>query len=170
MESSVQEDRQAIRQAVRELCKDFPSAYWRDIDKHEKSPQEFVNALTASEYLAALIPEEHGGAGLGITEAGIILEEINHSGGKSGARPAQMIIIGTLLPWGRCVVTAATNKSGAIFPRSPRAIYACRPLPSPSRMPVRRPRASKHAPFARETATSSPVRRSSSHARSGGTG
>jgi acyl-CoA dehydrogenase len=57
MESSVQEDRQAIRQAVRELCKDFPSAYWRDIDKHEKYPQEFVNALTASEYLAALIPE-----------------------------------------------------------------------------------------------------------------
>ena len=45
MESSVQEDRQAIRQAVRELCKDFPSAYWRDIDKHEKYPQEFVNAL-----------------------------------------------------------------------------------------------------------------------------
>jgi len=100
MESSVQEDRQAIRQAVRELCNDFPSAYWRDIDKHEKYPQEFVNALTASEYLAALIPEEYGGAGLGITEAGIILEEINHSGGNSGACHAQMYTMGTLLRHG----------------------------------------------------------------------
>ena len=100
MESSVQEDRQAIRQAVRELCKDFPSTYWRDIDKHEQYPQEFVNALTASGYLAALIPEEYGGAGLGITEAGIILEEINHSGGNSGACHAQMYTMGTLLRHG----------------------------------------------------------------------
>src|ERR1700704_878769 len=100
MESSVQEDRQAIRQAVRELCQDFPSAYWRDIDKHEKYPQEFVNALTASEYLAALIPEEYGGAGLGITEAGIILEEINHSGGNAGACHAQMYTMGALLRHG----------------------------------------------------------------------
>src|SRR5438445_89142 len=100
MDSSVQESQQAIRQAVRELCKGFPSAYWRDIDKHEKYPQDFVNALTASEYLAALIPEEYGGAGLGITEAGIILEEINHSGGNSGACHAQMYTMGTLLRHG----------------------------------------------------------------------
>jgi len=100
MESSVQEDRQAIRQAVRELCQDFPSAYWRDIDKHEKYPQEFVNALTASEYLAVLIPEEYGGAGLGVTEAGIILEEINRSGGNPGACHAQMYTMGTLLRHG----------------------------------------------------------------------
>jgi acyl-CoA dehydrogenase len=100
MESSVQEDRQAIRQAVRELCKDFPSAYWRDIDKHEKYPQDFVNALTASEYLAVLIPEEYGGAGLGVTEAGIILEEINRSGGNPGACHAQMYTMGTLLRHG----------------------------------------------------------------------
>src|SRR6266566_668223 len=100
MESSVQEDRQAIRQAVRELCNDFPSAYWRDIDKHEKYPQEFVDALTESGYLAALIPEEYGGAGLGITEASIILEEINHSGGNSGACHAQMYTMGTLLRHG----------------------------------------------------------------------
>src|SRR5712672_4378034 len=100
MESSVQEDRQAIRQAVRELCQDFPSAYWRDIDKHEKYPQEFVNALTASEYLATLIPEEYGGAGLGITEAGIILEEINRSPGNGLAFHAQMYTMGTLLRHG----------------------------------------------------------------------
>src|SRR5262245_50392668 len=100
MDSSVQEDRQAIRQGVRELCKNFPSAYWRDIDKHEKYPQEFVNALTASEYLAVLIPEEYGGAGLGVTEAGIILEEINRSGGNPGACHAQMYTMGTLLRHG----------------------------------------------------------------------
>ena len=78
----------------------FPSAYWRDIDKHEKYPQEFVDALTASEYLAALIPEEYGGAGLGVTEAGIILEEINRSGGNPGACHAQMYTMGTLLRHG----------------------------------------------------------------------
>src|SRR3990172_2672249 len=80
MESSVQEARQSIREEVRRLCQDFPDRYWQDVDKHEKYPIEFVNALTSSGYLAALIPEEYGGAGLGITEAGIILEEINHSG------------------------------------------------------------------------------------------
>src|SRR5687767_2147933 len=100
MESSVQEDRQAIRQGVRELCKGFPSAYWRDVDKHEKYPQEFVDALTKSEYLAVLIPEEYGGAGLGVTEAGIILEEINRSGGNPGACHAQMYTMGTLLRHG----------------------------------------------------------------------
>jgi acyl-CoA dehydrogenase len=100
MESSVQEDRQAIRQGVRDLCKNFPSTYWRDVDKHEKYPQEFVDALTKSEYLAALIPEEYGGAGLGVTEAGIILEEINRSGGNPGACHAQMYTMGTLLRHG----------------------------------------------------------------------
>src|SRR5580658_8817869 len=94
------QDQQAIRQSVRELCRDFPDAYWRKVDKHEQYPQEFVNALTASGYLAALIPEEYGGAGLGITEAGIILEEINHSGGNSGACHAQMYTMGTLLRHG----------------------------------------------------------------------
>jgi len=94
------EDRQAIRDAVRKLCKDFPDAYWRAVDKEERYPEEFVLALTQSGYLAALIPEEYGGAGLGITEAGIILEEINHSGGNSGACHAQMYTMGTLLRHG----------------------------------------------------------------------
>ena len=100
MESSVQEARQSIREEVRKLCRDFPDAYWQDVDKHEKYPQEFVDALTTSGYLAALIPEEYGGAGLGITEAAIILEEINHSGGNSGACHAQMYTMGTLLRHG----------------------------------------------------------------------
>ena len=100
MESSVQEARQSIREEVRKLCRDFPDPYWQDVDKHEKYPQEFVDALTTSGYLAALIPEEYGGAGLGITEAAIILEEINHSGGNSGACHAQMYTMGTLLRHG----------------------------------------------------------------------
>ncbi len=99
-DATVNEDRQAIRMAVRNLCKDFPDQYWRDVDKKEEYPQAFVDALTKSGYLAALIPEEYGGAGLGITEASIIMEEINHSGGASGACHAQMYVMGTLLRHG----------------------------------------------------------------------
>jgi len=94
------DDVQAIRDNVRALCKDFPDTYWREGDKKGAYPQEFVNALTESGYLAALIPEEYGGSGLGITEAGVILEEINHSGGNSGACHAQMYTMGTLLRHG----------------------------------------------------------------------
>jgi acyl-CoA dehydrogenase len=85
---------------VRQLCRDFPDAYWRDVDKKEEYPLAFVEALTKSGYLAALIPEEYGGAGLGITEASIVLEEINRSGGNSGACHAQMYTMGTLLRHG----------------------------------------------------------------------
>ena len=98
--ASVQEARQSIREEVRRLCEDFPDRYWQDVDKHEKYPQEFVDALTESGYLAALIPEEYGGAGLGITEASIILEEINRSGGNSAVCHAQMYTMGTLLRHG----------------------------------------------------------------------
>jgi acyl-CoA dehydrogenase len=100
MSPQTTEERKAIREAVRSLCKDFPDPYWRAVDKEERYPEEFVSALTKSGYLAALIPEEYGGAGLGITEAGIILEEINHSGGNSGACHAQMYTMGTVLRHG----------------------------------------------------------------------
>ena len=90
----------AIRENVGAICKDFPDTYWRDVDKKEAYPQDFVTALTASGYLAALIPEQYGGAGLGIAEAGVILEEINRSGGNSGACHAQMYTMGTLLRHG----------------------------------------------------------------------
>jgi acyl-CoA dehydrogenase len=93
-------EQQQIREAVRTLCRDFPDAYWRKVDKAEQYPEEFVRALTQSGYLAALIPEQYGGAGLGITEASIILEEINRSGGNSGACHAQMYTMGTLLRHG----------------------------------------------------------------------
>src|SRR5216117_3690953 len=100
MDSSVQESQQAIREEVRKLCQAFPDSYWQQVDKKELYPQEFVDQLTTSGYLAALIPEEYGGAGLGITEASIILEEINHAGGNSTACHAQMYTMGTLLRHG----------------------------------------------------------------------
>ena len=95
-----EEDRQAIRDAIRKICAGFPDTYWREIDKAGDYPQAFVEALTKSGYLGALIPEEYGGAGLGITEAGIILEEINRSPGNALACHAQMYTMGTLLKHG----------------------------------------------------------------------
>src|SRR5690348_8949114 len=94
------EDQESIRQSVRQLCKDFPDAYWREVDKKHNYPEAFVTAVTKSGYLAALIPEEYGGAGMGITEAGIILEEINRAGANPGACHAQMYTMGTLLRHG----------------------------------------------------------------------
>jgi len=89
-----------LREAVRELCRRFPDGYWRDLDARRLYPQAFVQALTEAGYLAALIPEEYGGSGLGVTEASIILEEINRSGGNAAACHAQMYIMGTLLRHG----------------------------------------------------------------------
>jgi len=89
-----------LRTAVRELCGRFSDAYWRDLDREGDYPEEFVKTLTEAGYLAALIPEEYGGSGLGISEASIILEEVNHSGGNSAACHAQMYIMGTLLRHG----------------------------------------------------------------------
>jgi len=89
-----------LRSAVRELCGRFSDTYWRDLDREGGYPEEFVKTLTEAGYLSALIPEEYGGSGLGISEASIILEEVNHSGGNSAACHAQMYIMGTLLRHG----------------------------------------------------------------------
>jgi len=94
------DEHQAIRENVRRLCKKFPDEYWRNVDKAEEYPNAFVDALTTSGYLAALIPEAYGGPGLGVTEASIILEEINRSGGNSSVGHAQMYTMGTLLRHG----------------------------------------------------------------------
>jgi acyl-CoA dehydrogenase len=98
--ASSPEERQQIREAIRRICAGFPDAYWRDIDKKNEYPQAFVDALADSGYLAALIPEEYGGAGLGVLDASIILEEINRSGGNALACHAQMYTMGTLLRHG----------------------------------------------------------------------
>jgi len=89
-----------IRDEIRKVCKEFPDAYWRDIDAKKDYPEAFVRKLSELGWLAALIPEEFGGTGLGITEASIILEEINHSGGVATACHAQMYTMGTLLRHG----------------------------------------------------------------------
>src|ERR1700682_2575897 len=89
-----------LKVAVAELCRNFPDKYWRELDAQRAYPEEFVSALTKAGYLATLIPEEFGGAGLGVTEATIILEAIHRSGGNAGACHAQMYIMGTLLRHG----------------------------------------------------------------------
>jgi acyl-CoA dehydrogenase len=89
-----------LRSGIRELCARFPDEYWRRVDRDEAYPQEFVDALTAAGWLAALIPAEYGGAGLGISQAAVIMEEINRSGANGGACHAQMYIMGTLLRHG----------------------------------------------------------------------
>jgi len=94
------ETHEELKSAVRELCRDFPDTYWRDLDAKRAYPEAFVQALTQAGYMAALIPEEYGGAGLGVTEASVILEEIHHSGGNAAACHAQMYIMGTLLRHG----------------------------------------------------------------------
>ena len=91
---------QDIRDAVRALCAQFPNAYHRKVDAARAYPEEFVAALTNAGWLAALIPTEYGGAGLGLTEASVIMEEINRSGGNSGACHGQMYNMGTLLRHG----------------------------------------------------------------------
>jgi acyl-CoA dehydrogenase len=89
-----------LRSGVRELCDRFPDEYWRRIDREEAYPQEFVAALTEAGWLGALIPAEYGGAGLGISQAAVIMEEINRSGANGGACHAQMYIMGTVLRHG----------------------------------------------------------------------
>jgi len=100
MDFGVADEHLTIRRAVGEICRSFGDEYWRRIDRERAYPQEFVAKLTEQGWLAALIPETYGGAGLGIAEASIILEEINHQGGNAGACHAQMYIMGTLLRHG----------------------------------------------------------------------
>jgi acyl-CoA dehydrogenase len=89
-----------IRDAVRALCGEFSAEYFRKIDEERGYPEAFVNALTEAGWLAALIPQEYGGSGLGLTEASVIMEEINRAGGNSGACHGQMYNMGTLLRHG----------------------------------------------------------------------
>ncbi|MBL8698410.1 MAG: acyl-CoA/acyl-ACP dehydrogenase [Alphaproteobacteria bacterium] len=93
----VEADHQELRDAVRDLCSRFDGAYWRGVDEARGYPEAFVDALTAAGWLAALIPEEYGGSGLGLTEASIVMEEINRSGGNSGSVHGQMYNMSTLL-------------------------------------------------------------------------
>jgi len=97
---SASDSHQDIRDAIRDLCTQFPGSYFRAIDEKRGYPEAFVDALTKAGWLAALIPQEYGGSGLGLTEASIIMEEINRSGANSGACHGQMYNMGTLLRHG----------------------------------------------------------------------
>jgi alkylation response protein AidB-like acyl-CoA dehydrogenase len=99
MDFSALEELDEIRRAVRELCAQFPGTYWQGLEP-DRYPEEFVTALTEHGWLAALIPDEFGGAGLGLTAASVIMEEINASGCNAGACHAQMYTMGTILRHG----------------------------------------------------------------------
>ncbi|MBO32284.1 MAG: acyl-CoA dehydrogenase [Rhodospirillaceae bacterium] len=90
----------AIREGVRAVCAQFPGDYWQETDRERAYPTEFVNALTEAGYLAALIPEEYGGSGLGMRPTAAIMEEIQKSGCNGGGCHAQMYIMGTILRHG----------------------------------------------------------------------
>ena len=86
-----------LRIAVREVCRRFSDDYWRSLDQECAYPDVFVQAMTEAGFLAAIIPREYGGLGLGLTETSIILEEVNRSGGNSGTAHAQIYTMATLL-------------------------------------------------------------------------
>ena len=94
------EDFPEIRASVRKICGGFPGLYWRGLDEKQEYPEAFVAALTKSGYLAALIPEAYGGAGLPLRAASVILEEIHAAGCNAAACHAQLYIMGTLLRHG----------------------------------------------------------------------
>ena len=91
---------QDLRDALRGLCRAFDAAYWQKVDTDRGYPEAFVDALAEAGWLAALIPQEYGGSGLGLAEASVIMEEINLSGGNAGACHGQMYNMGTLLRHG----------------------------------------------------------------------
>jgi len=94
------DDHQELRDAVRALCVGFDSSYWQRIDEQRAYPEAFVDALTKAGWLAALIPTQYGGSGLGLAQASVIMEEINLSGGNAGSCHGQMYNMGTLLRHG----------------------------------------------------------------------
>ncbi|MBK5502685.1 MULTISPECIES: acyl-CoA dehydrogenase family protein [Peribacillus] len=100
MTTSTVTDLDIIRKSVRSLCAKFPETYWKELDEKKAYPEEFIKTLTQEGWLSVLIPEEYGGAGLGMKEASVILEEVNRSGGNAGAGHAQMYTMGAVLRHG----------------------------------------------------------------------
>jgi acyl-CoA dehydrogenase len=94
------DEQRALKAGVTEICKRYPGEYWRDLDSRREYPEKFVNELTQTGYLGCLIPQEYGGAGLGVREGGLILETIHANGGSASAVHAQMYIMGTVLRHG----------------------------------------------------------------------
>ncbi len=123
MDFNLTEEQVQIREEIRKVCQEFPNAYWRELDQKREYPQGFVQRLTELGWLAALIPEEYGGSGLGITEASIILEEII----ALEVRPRSAMR--RCIPWVRSSAMGAMGKRSATFPKLPKGRLACRLLP-----------------------------------------
>jgi acyl-CoA dehydrogenase len=100
MNLTLTDEQRALRDGVADICKQYPGEYWRALDVKREYPEAFVNDLTKSGYLGALIPEQYGGAGLGIIDGALILETIHANGGNAAACHAQMYIMGTVLRHG----------------------------------------------------------------------
>ena len=100
MDFNLSPDQELYRDGVRAVCTTYPESYWRQVDAEKHYPDEFVRALTNGGWLSVLIPAEYGGAGLGLVEACIVLEEINASGGNAAVCHAQMYTMGALLRHG----------------------------------------------------------------------
>ena len=100
MDFHLTEQQRSIQNSVRDVCRKYPDSYWRELDGQKGYPEEFVQELTQLGWLSTLIPEEYGGGGLGVTEASLVLEEINRSGGCGTVCHAQMYTMGTLLRHG----------------------------------------------------------------------
>jgi acyl-CoA dehydrogenase len=97
---SLTDEQRALKAGVADICKRYPGEYWRELDVKREYPEAFVNELTRAGYLAALIPQEYGGSGLGVTEGSLILQTIHEQGGNAAACHAQMYIMGTVLRHG----------------------------------------------------------------------
>ncbi len=145
-----EKDLHGVPARTRALCARFPDEYWRETDVDRRYPQEFVDTLTAAGLLSILIPTEYGGEGLGVTEASVVMEEINRSGGHSAACHAQMYTMGALRAHG------SEALKDAYLPRSPLASCGCRPSPSPRPTPARTPPPSPRPRSATASTTSSP--------------
>ncbi|PSR23745.1 MAG: acyl-CoA dehydrogenase [Sulfobacillus acidophilus] len=100
MDYSLTDEQKGIQAAVARLCQDYPDEYWRSLDQKHEYPTAFVDALIQGGWLSVLIPEEYGGSGFGLTEASLILETINRSGGTGMPAHAQMYVMGTILRHG----------------------------------------------------------------------
>jgi acyl-CoA dehydrogenase len=100
MVSRANDPHQSIRDGVRAVVQQFDSRYWQEVDEARAFPEAFVTALTEAGWMGALIPEEYGGSGLSLTEASVIMEEINRAGGNSGACHGQMYVMGCVLRHG----------------------------------------------------------------------
>ena len=158
MSFTLTEEQRALKAAVYDLCKQYPPEYWRDLDAKREYPDALVNDLTKAGYLGVLIPQEYGGAGLGIMEGALILEEINRSGGNAGACHAQMYIMGTVLRHG------SEQQKNTYLPKIATGSSGSRPSASPSPTRARTRRSCRPRRSARATRTWSTARRCSSRA------